>query len=242
MTTYITSPNNYDSAVLLNFSCPKSYYLINDNNNTFSLIEDKTSYDIVLTNGSYNVNTLLVELQNKLSGHSYAYTVSYNKSTNKYLFTASSNLTQPYFDFRNSQIYLIIGFEPELYQFAGDILRSVNVCYLQLTSSLLLCCDFVKGNVLSQIVSNVSDFGLITYEENNPSFASHELTRYDIKDARFYLLDANTLNPISLNGIDFSFSFVLFKKNVYYHNMLIDQQIQLQLEGLKQKLDSVVDE
>ena len=34
---YVRTPNDYDYATLLNFSCPKSYYLINDRNNTLHL-------------------------------------------------------------------------------------------------------------------------------------------------------------------------------------------------------------
>lgn len=239
MSNYIRSPNNYDTATLLNFSCPKSYYLIDSQNNTFTLTEDKKSYDIVLTSGNYDVNTLKTEIQTKLNGHGYNYVVAYNRSTNKYTITVSGNATQPYIDFRNSNTYLIMGFEAQLYQFAANTLTSPNVCYLQSSTSLLLCCDFVVNNVLSQIVPNTQDLSIISYEENNPAFTSHDLSRTNIIDGRFYLLDAKTQSPIDLNGIDFEFSFAIYKKNTFYHNMMIDQQLQLQIQDLQKKLDNL---
>lgn len=239
MSNYIRSPNNYDTATLLNFSCPKSYYLIHANNNTFMLTEDKKSYTITLTIGNYDVNTLKTELQTQLNGHDYTYVVAYNRSTNKYTITVSSNPTQPYIDFRNSNTYLILGFEAQLYQFAANTLTSPNVCYLQSSTSLLLCCDFVVNNVLSQIVPNTQDLSIISYEENNPSFASHDLSRTNIIDGRFYLLDAKTQEPINLNGIDFEFSFAIYKKNTYYHSMMADQQLQIQINDLQKKLNDL---
>lgn len=226
---------------MLNFSCPKSYYLINNSNNTFVLTEDKTSYDIILTNGNYDVNTLKTELKTKLSGHSYSYDVAYDRRTNKYTFSVSNNLTQPYFNFLNSNTYLILGFEFKNYQFVADTLTSENVCYLQYTGSLLLCCDFVKGGILAQIVPNTSDFSYITYEENNPTFASHEVNRQDIKEGTFYLLDAKTQEQIDLNGIDFTFSFALYKKNVYFQSMLQDRKLQLELESINDRLEQLTE-
>lgn len=239
MSNYIRSPNNYDTATLLNFSCPKSYHLINSNNNTFTLTEDKTSHLITLTTGNYDVNTLKTEIQTKLNGYAYTYVVTYDRSKNKYTITVSGNAMQPYLDFRDSNTYLIMGFEAQLYQFAANTLTSPNVCYLQSSSSLLLCCDFVVNNVLSQIVPNTQDLSIISYEENNPAFASHDLSRTNIIDGRFYLLDAKTQEPINLNGIDFEFSFAIYKKNTFYHNMMIDQQLQLQIQALQSKIDSL---
>lgn len=237
---YVRTPNDYDYATLLNFSCPKSYYLINDRNNTFTLTEDKTVSTITIPNGNYDVTSMKTQLVASLSGHSYTYAITYSRSLNKYTFTVSGNSTQPIFDFSNSELYLIIGFEPQQYQFVVNTLSSENTCFMQLTNSILLCCDFVRGNILSSIVPNVSDFSYITYEENNPSFASHDLIRNDLLSARFYLLSAITREPIDLNGIDYTFSFAIYQRNKYFHTMIDDKKIQLQIEELQAQHDALV--
>ena len=62
LTGQIRTPNNYDTATLLSFYCPQSYYLIDSSNNSFNVNEFGTITVIDLPIGNYNINSLVVQL------------------------------------------------------------------------------------------------------------------------------------------------------------------------------------
>ena len=66
-----------------------------------------------------------------------------------------------------------------------------------------------------------------------------DLISSTISTARFYIIDANTNLPIDLNGLDYTFSFAIFKKNNYYEHMLEDRAMELKLLDLQQKLNEL---
>jgi hypothetical protein len=66
----------------------------------------------------------------------------------------------------------------------------------------------------------------------NPSFSSQPVSKKNISSATFYLLDNNG-NHIDLNGLDFTFTFVLYKNNNYYQHMLDDRRVELELSQLQ---------
>ena len=234
-------PNDYDTITLLNFTCPKSYYLINNTNNTFIVNETGVNHTITIPNGNYSFSTLSTQLSDSLnnisSGLSWTYGVSTNTSTGKFTFTVSGNSGQPTFDFSDSELFSIVGFEQSAYTFSANVLTSVNIVNFQLTNSILLCCDMVRGNILSTIVPNSQDFSYISYQEQNPNFASHPLSIQNNIQTRFYLLDGNNGSNINLNGLSFSFTIVLYKKNDYYSHMLEDRRIELSLKNIEEEIN-----
>lgn len=237
--------NKHDAVSLMSFTCPKSYYLFSSSNNQFTASENGISVTITIPAGNYSFGrfaTVLAALLN--ASLSYTYAVVANTTNGHFDITVSGNAgIQPIFDLSgDNSPYEIIGFEADQYQFSGDYLESVNIVNFNLTNSLYLCCDFVRGNnILSSIVSTTSDFSNITYIEVNPVYASKELT-INAKNGRFYLLNGNTGEHIDLNGLNFNFTIAMFKKNDYYQHMIEDQKIQLRLDELHDELANTENE
>lgn len=67
---------------LLDAQIPKSYYVVQDNYNTFQLSENGVTRTITLTAGNYNRKTFSQYLTTALNtgGVGYTYTVTYNLS------------------------------------------------------------------------------------------------------------------------------------------------------------------
>jgi hypothetical protein len=228
-------PNSFDSATLLNFSCPKSYYLINTTNNIFNVIEDSSTTIITIPVGNYTLNTIVAQLKTLLEGCNWTYTVTSSQSTGKLTFSVSGNTGQPSFDFTSDNSpYAILGFEQAIYLFDTNQLTSATIINLQLTSTIELLTDLVEKSVLSVIIPNNSDFSVINYNEYNPTFSSKPLVGgNNVSNARFYLIDGNTGQPLDLNGLNFNFTFCLYKKNNYFSSMIRDKQLELYLKSLE---------
>lgn len=237
----ITYPNRYTHATLINFACPKSYYLFNSTNNSFVVSENGVTRIVSISEGNYNTSTLLFELSSKLNIGGYTYAVTLNTRTGKLAFTVSGNgLIQPIFNFTDSQgCEEILGFELDSYQFSGNALSSVSVINMQLTQTVQLLTNIVKNNIISTIIPNSVDFGYILYNEQNPAYASHELISNGINSAHFWLLDGNTGKKLDLNGQEFNFSIVLYEKNDYYEKILFDKKINYIIDELNNSTDGL---
>lgn len=220
-------PNiDYDTVTVLNFACPKSYYLITSLNNTFTVTEGAFNTTITIPNGNYSFSTMASELTTLLQSCHWTYTVTTLSSTGTYLFSVSGNTGQPIFNFSGSSPYAIIGFDQTSYTFSANKLTSPNIVQFQLTSTIQLMSDVVNKNVFATIVPNDPDFSTITYNEYAPAYTSQDLLPgYKVTSARFYLLDGNTGAPLDLNGINFSFTFAIYKKNIYFSKQLENLKI-----------------
>ena len=110
-TKQVKNDNNYDSATLLSFYCPISYYLINSNNNTFILNEGIFTTTITIPLGNYTINNLILALNTSLLSAHYTYTITFSNITAKLTFNVTGNAgVQPVFIFTNL-LNEIIGFE-----------------------------------------------------------------------------------------------------------------------------------
>ena len=99
--TYFLDMKNedYDSVVLLQASIPKSYYIVQNGRNTFTLDENGTQVVISLPIGNYSRSSFRAQLQTSLNASSpngWAYVVSVpNASVTAdngfYTFTVSGN-------------------------------------------------------------------------------------------------------------------------------------------------------
>lgn len=237
LTDRIKSPNDYDTLTLLNFTCPKSYYLFNNINNKFYVNENGNISTITITNGNYDFTSLANELNTKLAGCLWTYAVSTNIVTGKFTFSVTNNGgIQPIFDFSGNSPYRIIGFDKAIYPFVTNSLTSVNIVNLQLTNTIKICCSIISKGTLATIIPNISDFSTITYSEQNPNFSSHGILTSNLGSVRIWLLDAISGNPLDLNGLDWFFSFAIYKKNNYYKHMIEDMQMQAKIADLNEKL------
>lgn len=232
----IKKPNSYDSVTLLNFSCPKSYYLFNNNNNQFIVNEGVFSTTITIPIGNYDIFSLISQLTTLLASCHWTYTITDGfQLTSKLTFNVSGNGgVQPSFNMslQNSP-YLILGFEQNIYNFSTNSLTSENCVNIRLTNTIQLLTNIVKNNVLSTIVPDTPDNSIILYTEQNPSFTSQDLIINQVLTARFWIVDGNTQLPLNLNGLDMNFSFAIYKKNNYFSSMIKANLLQNEIDSLQ---------
>ena len=241
LSNQIRVPNNYDSASVLALSCPKSYYLFSSSNNTFVVNENGALTTITIPIGNYSFSSLTNALVTLLAACAWDYAVDNVTRTGHFLFTVSGNGgLQPSFNFSSNTIGAIVGFDEASYAFTANTLESVNIVNLQTTSTIELSCDFVRNSVLSVIIPNNTDFSIINYNEYNVQYASQPLTKTNFSSASFVLLDGRTGSPLDLNGLDFNFTMVLYKKNNFYQHMLNDKAQELELEALREEVRSLL--
>lgn len=212
----------YDHIGVLAASIPKSYYLIDDYNDTFTLSESGVQVVISIPHGNYTLTAWKNILANRItigSPHGWIYSVSssLNNSVNTgYLtFTVTGNGgIQPIFIFGEA-LYVQMGFDQSIYHFVANSLTSINVINLQLINALLIHCDLCDNrsdSVLQDIYSNTADYSYITYQSTELLSYAKPLTIKNNWVCRFYLTD-NENNPINLNGLEWNMTVIFFKKN-----------------------------
>lgn len=214
----------YDHICVLDISIPKSYYLVQNNYNTFTLTEDTDTVDIVITAGNYNRNSFRNVLQDTLNSSSpngWVYTIT-NMTLNttgdngKYTFTVSGNTSQPEFTFTDS-LYEQCGFDSNTtVVFVSDTLESTNVVNFTSETTLFLHCDQCVNTSGDDILQNIissgsSDFSYITWTNTNMEMYSKSFRGSNSSSARFYLTNEDN-QMIDLNGLNIVFTILLYKK------------------------------
>lgn len=228
-------PNNYNSIVLVGASIPKSFYLVSSSNNTFTLIENGTSYTVTIPIGNYNFTSLASQLGASLtsaSGSAVTYTVTGNRLTGKYTFTKTGVLATS-IDFTNSTFARICGFETDVYSFSGSTLVSVNMVNLQLTNTLQIQSDVIGGTdtVLSEIIPTVASYSQIIYNEFTPAYVSKPLKDNRATTINFWITDSEG-QLIDLNGLNWQCIIVLYRTDDTNEKNMTDKKLELVAKSL----------
>lgn len=225
----ILTPNNYDTMCLVNCAIPKSFYLINSNNNTFILNENGSIKTVTLSVGNYNSNNLATQIGVQMTAVSTSgatYSVVLSLTTGKYTITTTSALTTS-ISFVGSPLCYIIGFDQSSYSFVAKTLTSVNIVNLQFTTSITIGCSLCNNNakILSQIVPNQSDFSVITYQESACSYVSTPMINSSGGASVSFWLQDEYGKQLDLNGIDWTGVIVVYKQDTYHRTSLIDKRL-----------------
>jgi hypothetical protein len=217
----IKSFGDYDTVCLASCNIPKSYYLIEVGENTFTLREDVHNILISIPAANYTRTTLRTTLQQLLNDNSVlgiAYTITSSPSTQgdtgKYTFTCKSNgAVQPAFIFTT---YLTeqLGFNANsTNNFVDNTLESVNVIKLQLEDSVFIHSSLVNnGNddILQDInVVNNPAYGNITWLCPSFDVFSKRVAKPE-KIAHFRITDEAN-NELDTNGLNCVFCLILYK-------------------------------
>jgi hypothetical protein len=207
-----------------NFTCPISFFVVNDSNNT--LITSTGIY--VIPEGNYNANTLRTALASVMTG----YTITYDSASNKLTFTYSSGFTF----LATSRCFRILGFAEDVdHSSTGNNLTSGYVVNLAGTSLVYIDIpNITTRNVLAKnnggfttivksIVCDVPYGSIMTYTNNTGS--SVILGEKYISFLQVRLLD-DDYNLLDLNGQYFTltieFSYEYNGTQVYDSGNLID--------------------
>lgn len=215
---------------------PKSYYLVNTTNNSFTLTELGQDIDILFPVGDYILSAFAFTLQSLLNSNSpngWTYTitnpstnVSQSANTGKWTITVSGNSSnQPTITVTNL-FYEPFGFSSESSNvFFNDILVSTNVIKLQVEDRILLvstvCNDPSNGalSVLQAINSQGSpDFSTISYQCEDIYGNAKEFLGTASSGYHFGLQNENGI-PIKMNGLNINFTLLFFYEPPIYESI-----------------------
>jgi len=214
----------YDHAVVLQVSIPKSYYLIQSGKNTFTLDEIGSQATISIPIGNYSRSSFAFQLQyllNTYSPHGWVYQISIPNNqqtgdTGLYTWSVSGNSgNQPSFIITN-YVYEQLGLEPNTtYTFVGNTLTSVNVVKFQLEDSLFLHSDMANNgidDVLQEMLGvQNTDYSNIIFTCPSVEAYAKPITSKNNNVYNFSLTDEDGVE-IDLNGQNIVFTLMLFKK------------------------------
>lgn len=215
---------SYDRVGVLQCSIPVSYYLIEQGQNTFILIEGTHNITIIVPPGNYNRKSLSVTLASILTSSSvsgWTYTCTYPSTGTTvdqglYNYGVSGNSSQPSFKF-GIYCYEALGFnENSTNVFVSNSLNSTNVIKLTPQDQLFLHSDIGQNkndDILQDIyASGTSNYSTILFQNFDVEAYSKTLVSITNSVFRFYLTDAND-NVINLNGQNLCITLILYKKN-----------------------------
>ena len=224
----IDQNSEYDRAVVMQCSIPKSYYLIESGYNTFTLREGVLSATVTITPGNYNrksFQTVLTTSLNSASPTIWTYAIAYPNTlsaadTGKFIFTVTGNGgVQPAFIFTRN-VYEAMGFRSNSTNtFVANSLTSTNVIKLQAEDTLYIHSDLVsnKGdNVLQEVFANGDpSYAAINFQNVCPDAYAKKITLSGSNSYCFYLTDESG-TAIDLNGQNMQIVLLLYKENDVY--------------------------
>ena len=217
------SITDFDSVCLLSASIPKSYYAIQDGQNTFTFREKNTSHPITIPPGTYSANTFastVATLINNTTTDGNTYTMIIDIKTAKFSISSSSADDLFYINPGNF-LYNRFGLYKNVETSSIDglgILLSINVIDMSPESDLFIRSDIISGgadaneDIFYDIqASNVPPFGRIQTIDSDPQ--QHSRVLNNTQDTyRFHLTDEFG-NAINLNGLNWTATILFFKKS-----------------------------
>ena len=233
--------DNFDRVAVLQCTIPKSFYLIKNGLNTFTLTEGAFITTITIPVGNYTRRSLQDTLQTLLNNASsgITYTVSWPSSTEpltgKFTFTCSNfGGIQPIFTF-DSIVAEPLGFDiNSTNQFSNFSLTSANVINLQAENVIYLHSDIcTNGNddILQEIfVTGDPSFANVTFQNFDVEAYSKVLVSKSKNCYYFYLTDEDG-NEIDLNGVGMNVTLILYTYNNYFQMQKEFIKYQLLKEG-----------
>lgn len=215
---------NYDSVSVVQCNIPISYYLVQDGFNTFHLQEGATVATVTIPPANYSANSfalVVAPLINSVSPNHWTYTMTLpnaftEPNTGKYTFTVSGNTSQPSFIFTDN-VNELFGFPPNTTAtFVADTLISQNVLKFILEDTLLIhsdICDNGENGILQEVFSNnTRQFSNVTFQ--NPDIECYSRKLRTTQSSMYTFALTNEYGrPINLNGLNMTFTLVLFKRN-----------------------------
>ncbi len=218
-------PNEgYDRVTMLQCNIPASYYSVQDKYNTFILSELGVDKTITVTAGNYSATsfaTIVTTLLNSNSMNGWIYNITIpsgfgNINTAKFTFTVSNNTGQPSFTF-NLHINNQFGFNPNIkYTFVSNTLISQNVIKFIPEDTLFIHSDIVESSetsILQDIYNNNTvGFSNIIYQCHDVEGYSKKFKQNSSNTYFFSLTDSDN-HPIDLNGLNLTFTILLYKDN-----------------------------
>jgi len=151
----IQPPEKFDRVVVLSASIPKTYFLVQEGQNTLTITENGIQRLITLPEGNYGNNTFMPSLISLLNTGSVLYSFIINPATTYITITATGGAFTS-LDFPpTSALYRQLGFDYDTNNAVIDnTITSKNIPLFQLTN-----CVYIKSNLCyaqgSQLSANI---------------------------------------------------------------------------------------
>jgi len=203
---------------LLNFHCTNTFYNVNANNNNLTFFDTSatTTYNITITEGNYDISSLIFTIETELnnSASSLVFNVTYNTNTMKVTISASGGFAL-YFNADN-QINKLIGFSSNATS-SDTTHTGENVVDLNYPKNILLTIrefgiEYNNSNNNNinlhtyNIPVNVNGSDIITYNEKYMFKQMANIKEKTIKRLNIVLRDENG-NQLDLNGGNYQIIF-----------------------------------
>lgn len=225
----------FDRCCILQLLIPMSYWLIQEDQNTFILNEGiNKEVTIYLPLGNYNRRSLASVLSNILTSNSpssFTYLVTFPNiaTTNDqglYTYNVSNNgSVQPQFIFQNNATTEALGFQSNsTNNFVSNTLISTSVIKLKPEDQLFLhsdLCSNKNDDIIQEVYSaGNATFSNILFQQFDVESNSKDISFNKNNSYKFYLTDENN-TILNLNGQNMTITLMLYKKNTIF-TMLID--------------------
>ena len=227
--TYSIDLKNFspDSCLVLQCNLPKSFFIVQENENTITLTEeDVNTVEITIPAGNYNrinFKTVLQSLLNLNSPNGYTYTITTPNNASsgddgKYSFTcAGYTLESKIIMASDNNMFELMGFDRgSTNTFSSGVLKSSNVIKMTKEDTVFIHSDIVGGlsnGILQEIYSvDSSDFSNIIFHQFAPDFYTKPMRTNNSNVFNFYLTNEDG-EKLNLNGLNWSLTLVCFKKD-----------------------------
>jgi len=236
----LPTPNHFDHVCVMQAVIPKSYYLVQEGQNTFysQVIVNDTSFNentITIPPGNYTRRTFQTVVQNKLNSFSLSYwTVTFQEKQNE----PSTGKFKYVFDYGdpNLNIKVVLRFENYLYEQMGfepnsinnstesqsstdgkSTLTSTNVIKLQKEDVLYIHSDIANNDgddILQEIYSSTgnADFANIYYRCIDVDAYSKSLRFKDSNTYKFWITNEDG-QIMDLNGLNMNMTIMLYERD-----------------------------
>ena len=201
----IEIPSQYHLHVnVVHASIPFTFYNVNSSNNVLNYTVETTGYSLVIPQGNYTANTMKAFLSLNLQN----FTITYNPTTNKFLFVNTQNNN---FTFGSTSTCLgLLGFSGQTSSINYSLtstktinlnpIRCICVCSDLPTSNISLNAKN-KNNILCSIPITTQPNSIITYLNSN-NFKINTYVNI-LSSLKIQLMDQDG-NILDLNGSNWS--------------------------------------
>jgi len=255
----IKPDNEFTHCAVISVSIPKSYYLIPEGENTFTIQENGNTFIVTIPPGNYNITSFIYVLNNLFTGSLSHYSVSFPDSktesqTGKMTFRHTNTQHNSDFIFENNHLPEVMGFARGstnrfILNQTTSTLVSTNVCNFQRESTIFLHSDIGSNGgqddiLLELFASGNPDLSNINFE-NNGNLEEHSklLTNNLTNNVRFSLSDEYRTG-IDLNGINMLITLCFYQKEdinrlltgfIKYVTLYLQQQEERRIENENKK-------
>lgn len=219
----IESSADYDSVVLLGCSIPKSYYIVQEGLNTFTIQEGLLFGTVTVPAGNYSYLSwiaIVTPLMNLASPNGWIYNITFpdiSKTANTGLFTytVSGNTSQPSI-ITTVNVYEQLGFARNSTNvFINNSLTSTSVINFTPETTLFICSD-IAGNKADNVLQEIYDqntlpFSYIVYQNTNFEAYSKALMNKGSRSFNFNITNENK-QSMNLNGRNCLITLCLYRK------------------------------